>query len=100
MNQNHPTKVRIAKTVESTPQQMASAQRNRDAFSLLSEADRQHFARQYAVVVRAGRDAGLVIGHGASMEVAVRMAHQNPTYKATNCAVRYIPASDDDSLSN
>ncbi len=100
MHQNHPTKVRVAKTAESTPQQTASAERNRDAFSLLSEADRHQFARQYAVVVRTGSEVGLVIGHGASMDSAVRMAQQNPTYKATNCAVRYIPASDDDVFSN
>lgn len=80
----------VETTTEVTSAEYASARRNRDALTLMSEDDRARFAGRYAVVVRAGESSGKVIGHGPTREDAVRMAARLPDYDWINCAVQFI----------
>jgi hypothetical protein len=84
---------RVETTTEVTSEERASARRNRDVLTLLSEKDRQRFAGEYTVVVRNGSSSGMVIGHGATQTAAVRMAQSHPEYDRINCAVQYVSTS-------
>lgn len=80
----------IETATEATGAEYASALRNRDVLTLLSENDRARLAGQFAVVVRNGASAGKVIGCGQTREDAVLMAESQADYVRINCAVQYV----------
>lgn len=83
-----------------TSERNESALRNRDALTMISAEDLQHYADKYVVIVRLGERSGQVVESASTLEDAIRAAQKLPGYRPQDYWVRFIGSTAENETSS